>query len=105
MRLQIFRLQIMSAEPGNTQKKIECVVQRVQDTSRAYTDADPGLVRPTATAAVAAAATSTAPADDFLILQNNKPKRRNVVTDIYDRIRRCSFVLVQHNRIIRVRPA
>ena len=39
-------------------------------TSRAYSDADPGLVCPAAAAA-----------DDFLFLKNIEPKGYNVVTD------------------------
>ena len=51
VRLKIFRLQIMCVESGNTHN-IEYGVQRAQNTtSRAHSDADPGLVGPTATAA------------------------------------------------------
>ena len=51
VRLKIFRLQIMCVESGDTHN-IEYGVQRAQDTtSRAYSDADPGPVGPTATAA------------------------------------------------------
>ena len=73
----------------------------VRPTSRAYSDADSGLVHPTAAAAAAAAAavvaasatSAAAAADDFFFLEIMNPN----VTDTHDRVRRCSLVLIQHN--------
>ena len=65
-------------------------------TSRAYSDADPGLVCPIA-AAAAAATSAVAAAGDILFLKNNQPKRHGYITDRYDRVRTCSFMSVQHN--------
>ena len=102
--MQIVRLPILpNFEVGNqeTHNKIEYVYTgpRVRPTSRAYSDADPGFVCPIAAAAAAAAAVATAAtsaaagANDFPPLKIMNPN----VTDTYNRARRCSFVLVQHN--------
>ena len=57
---------------------------RVRPTSREYSDADPGLLCPTAAAAAAAVAA------DVFFVRRVTPN----VTDTYDRARRCPFVLV-----------
>ena len=53
-RFSVFNLcRTLSWEPGNTTKPSTCTKGlRVRPTSRAYSDANPGLVRPTAIAAV-----------------------------------------------------
>ena len=85
----MFRLQVMpDFESGNQTHKTESSTctkgSRVRPTSRAYSDADPGLVCPAAAAAAS---------DNLFRLRRMNPN----ATDTYDRLRRCSLVLVQHN--------
>ena len=71
-QVQIFRRQIMSnfssrGTRKHTRKSSTCTKgSRVRPTSRVYSDADPGLVCPTAAAAAAAA-------DDFFLLEIMNP--------------------------------
>ena len=67
---------------------------------RSYSDAEPGLVCPTdaaaattSAAATSAAATSAAAATGDVFRETKNPHRTNATAAV----RKCSFVLVQHN--------
>ena len=85
--VQFFRLQSNAEflqEVGNqeTHNKIEYVRvrkgSRVRPTGRAYSDADPGLVCPTAAAAAAAAVAAVAAADDLFLFTEKKNRQAHV---------------------------
>ena len=79
---------------------------RVEPTNRAYSDADPGRVCPTAAAAAAAAVVVVVAAADsaaavllttFDFLKLRTPTSRIHITAY---VRRCSFLLVQHTAVV-----